>query len=104
MDATEEIGFATQTFGRVIRNEKHRMAVGIALRNHIQKQLENGVVPDHYRMEWLHKSISRVIHELEKIGRDFNTANPNDKFSTADMIDVVNSVSSTLQDYINPES
>jgi hypothetical protein len=103
MDASDEIEFTVSTFLRVLNVEKHRMAVGVALRNRIQEDISRGKTPDHYRVRWMSKGISRVVRELEKIGRDFNAENQADKFSTTDMIDVANSVVETLKGYLERE-
>ncbi len=101
MDHDDEIEFTVETFQRVLTNEKHRLAVGAVLRRYIHSQLAKGVEPDHYRMQWLHRGISRMVHELELFGREFNAAHPADKFSTGDMIDVAESAVLTLRNYIN---
>jgi hypothetical protein len=101
MDLVDEIEFTVETFQRVLSNEKHRLAVGAVLRRYIHSQLEKGVEPDHYRMKWLHKGISRMIHELELFGREFNATHPTDKFSTGDMIDIAESAVLTLRNYID---
>ena len=101
MGDTDDIAFTVDIFQKVLANEKHRLAVGAILRRYIHAQLAKGVEPDHYRMKWLHKGISRIVHQLELFGRDFNTANPTDKFSTGDMMDVAESVVLTLRSYVN---
>lgn len=103
MDTAEQIGFTVETFQKVLNVEKHRLAVGVAMRNYINERLGAGVEPEHYRMDWMRKGITRIIRDLEIFGREFNTANPTDKFSTADMIDVANNVVATLTNYLTPE-
>ena len=103
MDASDEIEFTVRTFQRVLNVEKHRMAVGAALRNEMHEYLRRGRTFDHYRMAWLNKSVSRIVRELEVIGREFNETNQTDKFSTADMIDVAESVVATLKDYLQED-
>ncbi len=100
MDDSDDIGFTVSAFKQVLNNEHHRMAVSVALRNHIREQLEQGIEPDHYRMKWLHRGINVVVRVLEQLGREFNEANPTDKFSIHDMMDVANSVVTTLSDHI----
>jgi hypothetical protein len=100
MGQAEEIRYTVSTFQRVLTVEKHRMAMGTTLRNYIQSQLAEGKEPNHYRMEWMHRGISRCIRFLEEFSREFNDANPTDKFSTADMIDIVNGADKTLRDYL----
>jgi hypothetical protein len=99
-DADEDIEFTVDTFERTLINEKHRLAVGAILRRWIHSQLAKGVEPDHYRMKWMHKGISRMVHELELFGREFNAAHPKDKFSTGDMVDIAESAVLTLRSYI----
>ena len=100
MDVEAEIEFVKSTFSRVLAHEKHRMAIGMAIRNHMHEQLKLGVEIDHYRMEWLHSSISRVIDLLEQIGSEFNKEHPEDKCSSADLLDIASSVTNTIQNYI----
>ena len=103
MDTDAQIEFVKATFSRVLAHEKQRMAMGMAIRNHLHDQLAAGVEIDHYRMEWLHSSISRVIDLLEQIGSEFNKAHPDDKCSSADLLDIASSVTSTIQGYIQPD-
>jgi hypothetical protein len=104
MGDTADIEFTVDIFQKVLANEKHRLAVGAVLRRYIHAQLAQGKEPDHYRMRWLHKGISRIVHQLELFGRDFNAAHPTDKFSSGDMIDVAESVVLTLRNYINADA
>jgi len=99
MDSADEIEFTVHTFQKVLSVEKHMLAVGVALRRYIHEQLGNGVEPDHYRMRWMHKGVSRLISALEQFGREFNSENQTDKFSTADMIDIAQAVVLTLTEY-----
>jgi hypothetical protein len=99
----EDVAFTVEVFQKVLANEKHRLAVGAVLRRYIHAQLAKGIEPDHYRMKWMHKGISRMIHELELFGREFNAAHPRDKFSKGDMIDVAESAVLTLRNYIDAE-
>lgn len=104
MDADDErIEFTVRTFQRVLNVEKHRMAVGAALRTRMHECLDRGKQFDHYRMAWLSRSVSRIVRELEVIGREFNETHQADKFSTADMIDVADSVAATLKDYLKQD-
>ena len=100
MGDTDDIAFTVDIFQKVLENEKHRLAVGAVLRRYIHGQLAKGVEPDHYRMKWMHRGISHMIHQLELFGREFNTAHQGDKFSTGDMIDVIDSTALTLRNYI----
>ena len=61
MGDTDDIAFTVDIFQKVLANEKHRLAVGAILRRYIHAQLAKGVEPDHYRMKWLHKGISRIV-------------------------------------------
>src|SRR5262245_44897567 len=97
MDAAEDIAFTVRTFEKVLNNEKHRLAVGIALRNHLFEKLDSGAEVSHYRLQWMHKGVMRVIKTLEMLAREFNATHKTDKYSTADMIDVATSVVSTLK-------
>jgi len=101
MGDTDDIAFTVDIFQKVLANEKHRLACGAVLRRYIHAQLAKGIEPDHYRMKWLHKGISAIVHQLELFGREFNSAHPTDKFSTGDMIDVAESVVLTLRNYTN---
>lgn len=103
MGSPDEIEFTIRTFQKVLSVEKHRLAVGATLRRYIHEQLGKGVEPDHYRMRWMNKGVSRFISELEQFGREFNSENPTDKFSTADMIDIAQSVVLTLTEYLRRE-
>lgn len=100
MSDADDIEFTVETFKRVIAHERHRLEVGTSLRRWLHQQLAQGIEPDHYRTKWLNQGISRIIHQLELYGREFNTAHPNDKFSTGDMIDVAESVVLTLKHYL----
>ncbi len=103
MDDSDDIGFTVTTFKNVLANDQHRLAVSVVLRNHIRQQLEQGVEPDHYRMRWLRRGINVMVRVLEQLGREFNAANPTDKFSVHDMMDVANSVVTTLSEQIEEE-
>lgn len=100
MSDTDDIGFTVATFKQVLTNDQHRMAVSVTLRNHIREQLEMGIEPDHYRMKWMRRGINIVVRVLEQLGRDFNAQNPTDKFSIHDMMDVANSVVTTLSNHV----
>jgi hypothetical protein len=100
MGDIDDIEFTVDVLQRVIANEKHRLEVVNSLRRWIHQQLMNDIEPDHYRMKWMRKGISHMIHELELFGREFNAAHPNDKFSTGDMIDIAESAVLTLKSYI----
>jgi len=104
MGDLDEIQFTVKTFHKVLASEKNRLAIGIRLRNYIHEEIEAGREPEHYRMEWLHIGIRHIIAELEKIGRAFNAANPTDKFSTADMIDIAHSATLTLRNHIERDT
>lgn len=103
MSDAEDIEFTVDTFKRLLVHERRRLEVSAVLRRWVHGQLANGVEPDHYRMKWMHRGISLVIHELELFGRQFNGANAGDKFSTGDMIDVAESVVLTLKSYLGEE-
>lgn len=100
MGDIDDIEFTVDVFQKVLANEKHRLAVGAVLRRYIHSQLEKGIEPDHYRMQWMNRGISRMVHELELFGREFNAAHPTDKFSASDMLDVAESAALTLKGYI----
>lgn len=99
MDHDAEIEFVCDTFTRVLAHEKQRLTIGFAIRNHLHEQLEQGVEIDHYRTEWLHSSIMKVIDTLEGIRKEFNLAHPDDKCSASDLLDIGASVVATLQNY-----
>lgn len=103
MDSADEIEFTVRTFQKVLSVEKHRLATGAILRRYIHEKLADGIEPDHYRMRWMNKGVSRFISELEEFGREFNSENPTDKFSTADMIDIAQAVVLTLTEYVQRE-
>lgn len=103
MGDLDEIQFTVQTFQKVLASEQNRLAVGLKLRDWIHAEVEAGREPDHYRMEWMHMGIRHLIKELEQIGRAFNASHQNDKFSTADMIDIATSVSLTLKNYLDDD-
>jgi len=103
MGDLDEIQFTVQTFQKVLASEKNRLAMGLKLRNWVHEEIQAGREPDHYRMDWMHLGIKHIITELEKIGRAFNAANPNDKFSTADMIDIAHSATLTLRNYLDDD-
>lgn len=99
-NSTDDIAFTVDIFQKVLANERHRLAVGAVLRRYIHSQLEQGIEPDHYRMKWMNKGISLMIHQLELFGREFNAANPKDKFSIGDMLDIAESAAMTLRGHV----
>ena len=100
MSTETEIEFITGVFSRVIAHEDHRNAIGAAIRNHMHEQLALGVKIDHYRSDWLHRSVNEVIDVLEHIGHEFNVVHPDDKCTTADLADIATSVVTTLRHYM----
>jgi hypothetical protein len=99
MDNDAQIEFIVETFTRVLSYEKQRLTIGKIIRNHLHEQLDQGVEIEHYRTEWLHSSIMRVLDTLEAIRKDFNREHTDDKCSTSDLLDIAASVTATLKNY-----
>lgn len=97
MGEDEKIEFIQRTFHRLLAHEKQRLAIGMAVRNHMHEQLSHGIQIDHYRSDWIRDSIVRVIDLLDAIRKDFNRAHPEDKCSSADILDIADSVTATLR-------
>src|SRR5262245_20737496 len=104
MGDTDDITFTVDIFQKVLANEKHRLAVGAVLRRYIHGQLAKGVEPDHYRMKWLHKGISRIVRQLGMLAAALNAKHPAEMFSTGGMVDVAESVVLKLKRYVNSDA
>lgn len=96
MDAAAEIEFTQSTFNGIMRREAQRLSTGATLRRYMHDQLELGNPVDHYRLEWIKKSVMRLIVCLHEIGKEFNEAHPNDKVSGADFLDILQSTYRTV--------
>jgi len=97
MEPDPEIQFTMRTLARVLKHERQRLETGYALREHIHQQLSVGQEPEHYRVEWLRDAVSKVIDTLMTIGSDFNRDHPDDKASTADLVDILSSTIATIR-------
>jgi hypothetical protein len=97
MDAPQaEVPYVIGTLTRMIRHERQRLATGLALRQYISQQLEAGNEVDHYRLDWLQKSMSRVIDTLAECARDFDREHLSDRASAHDLCDVLASALSAI--------
>jgi hypothetical protein len=96
VEHTEQIEETQLAFSQVIRREKRRLQNGYAMREYIGQQLRAGNSPDHYRVHWIEQGIDRVIGVLGDMSNEFNEANPNDKISAHDFVDVLKSTINTI--------
>ncbi len=85
----DEIAETQAALRETMENEKRRVANAGQLREFLGKQLAAGIVPDHYRIEWLQKSVFAVIATLGGAAAAFDRAHPQDKATARDLLDIL---------------
>jgi hypothetical protein len=96
MGQESEIEATQLAFNQAIRREQTRLRTGFAMRDYISTQLKAGVLPTHYRVQWIENSVDRIIDLLQILATEFNDAHPNDKASAHDLVDILQSTSKTI--------
>ncbi len=66
------------------------------MREQLFRALEEGLEPDHYRIEWIRQSVNQVFDVLQTIALQFNDQHPDDKCSAQDLMDILNSAVATI--------
>lgn len=92
-----QIDFTVRTLAAVKNRDAARLARGSAIRELLHKQLKLGMAPEHYRLEWINRSIGRVIDTLGQVAAEFDREHPDDKASVNDFADILASTMLTLQ-------
>jgi hypothetical protein len=88
--------FTVMTLTGILRREHRRMARGASLREYVHRQLALGNEPEHYRVDFLRNGVHEVAELLQRLGADFNRQQPNDKTSTNDLLDILESTRRTI--------
>lgn len=97
----DEIAETQAALRETIDNEKQRLVNARQIREFLRKQLDVGIVPDHYRIEWLQKSALTVIATLGGIADAFNRAYPLDKVTATDLVDILNNTKARIIAHAN---
>jgi hypothetical protein len=87
MDAISETQAALK---ETMDNESRRLANARQLREFLRKQLEAGITPNHYRIDFLRRGSEAVIETLSDVAEEFNHDYPLDKVTAMDLIDILN--------------
>jgi hypothetical protein len=89
MTLPEQTDFILKTFKTIKHLEQQRYRKGQSIREFITQKQRNGEEVDHYRIDFLHESITKLFKFMEQIGVDFNREHPEDRFTVADMADIL---------------
>lgn len=77
-------------------NEKQRLANASQLREFLRKQLEMGITPDHYRIDFLISGSQALNAALGVIADKFDHEHPMDKVTILDLIDILNTTKAKI--------
>jgi len=77
-------------------NERQRRANASQLREFLRKQLEVGITPNHYRIDFLRNGAMAVIEALGVIADKFDHDYPMDKVTALDLIDILNTTKAKI--------
>jgi len=94
---------ASDFFYHLVCNNEKRLKNGLAERERIRKQIQNGEQASGYRAQWLRKSSTRVIHLLQDIAREFDSIYTTDRFSALDLIDVLSTAKKKIESNLSQE-
>lgn len=83
------IEFVKETLKKLIASNQNRLLNSYNSREKIKNQLDQGELPDDYRVEFIIESSWRVIDLLEIIAKEFNEQHPNDLCSVHDFLDIL---------------
>ena len=89
MDSTEQNDFIVTIFKTVKKVEQNRYRKGQSIRQIIMAKQKNGEEVENYRIEFLKDSVFKLFKFMEEIGTDFNKNHPDDRFTAADIGDVL---------------
>lgn len=70
-------------------SDKSRLAHGVSLRQQMYDTTATGLPFNHYRSQWLAKSIHATIDFAKGLCREFDAAHPDDRASTLDLSDIL---------------
>ena len=77
--------------------QKQNLQRGFRNREIMHQALDAGIEPEGYRADWIRKSCLRVFSLLEILATEFNAEHTNDRCSSLDLLDIIQSTLSTLQ-------
>lgn len=97
MPTTTEIQQVVDIFCSLLNQRETRLANGARLRKEMHETLEAGERPTGYRPDWVRISALRMVHELQKLGLEFNDEHKNDQCSLGDLMDVLTTAMNHLK-------
>ncbi|HVT62198.1 MAG TPA: hypothetical protein VHD33_01760 [Legionellaceae bacterium] len=103
-DVGQELEFITQTFKHIKSIEQSKYKKAQALRKLMFEKIEMGEQIDNYRIQFLRESVDKLFTFMDKIGQEFNTAHPDDKFTTNDIGDILATAIETLNGSLQTSS
>jgi len=92
----DDIAETQAALRETLTNEKQRLVNAGLLREFLRKQLEAGIVPDHYRIDFLHRGSLAVIEALGAVADKFDHDYPMDKITAIDLIDILNTTKAKI--------
>ena len=103
MDAKiREIEFVTSTFSKIKRIEQIKLKKALALRATMIQKLELNEEFDSYRLDFIRNSVDKLFTFMEELGKEFNSAHPDDKFTNHDIGDILATAIEALNNSFNP--
>jgi hypothetical protein len=92
----DEITATQGALRETMENERQRLVNARQLREFLRKQLDAGITPDHYRIDFLQNGAAAVIAALGAIADKFDHTYPMDKVTALDLIDILNTTKARI--------
>ena len=89
MSEEEQIAYIQEVLRTVAIDDQARLKRGLQLRDEMHAAIARGEEPRGYRVDWLERSVQRVIQVVLGCGEEFNTLYNDDKASQADFADIL---------------
>lgn len=88
----DQIAQTASILHHVVTDDKVKLAWGRMRRQQDKEVVKSGQDPKGYRADFLRSSIRAVNDTLMKCAEDFNKANPHDRVSVRDFLDILGNI------------
>lgn len=83
-------------------NSAQKLQTGLFLRQQFHQTINQGIVPNHPRFEWIRIQSRILLESVLSMSKDYTKSNPNsnDKISMADLSDIIGMTQNVINDAI----
>lgn len=98
MTQSEQIEFASTVFQALVSDSQDRLARGAMLREAMHAAVRRGEKPVGYRPDWIREKSVQLCSILADWGEAFNQQHANDSASVGDLLDIIATAASLLNE------